>query len=137
MTAQIEQRSLIGCVRGGLRPSYSRTLCGSFWRRRSPVASPLDSTEIGMPRSSRFLCALLSVRHATIPEDSSELSLHLHTRAIKQSRGHTQYASSMGYSFHTRTLGTYAHNTPSTGIIDFPNLGLTYNGGWCSATKTR
>ena len=22
-------------------------------------------------------------------------------------------------------------------IIDFPNLGLTYNGGWCSATKTR
>jgi len=23
------------------------------------------------------------------------------------------------------------------GIIDFPNLGLTYNGGWCSATKTR
>jgi len=25
----------------------------------------------------------------------------------------------------------------STTIIDFPNLGLTYNGGWCSATKTR
>ena len=24
-----------------------------------------------------------------------------------------------------------------TNIIDFPNLGLTYNGGWCSATKTR
>jgi len=22
-------------------------------------------------------------------------------------------------------------------IIDFPNLGLTYNGGWCSATRTR
>ena len=24
--------------------------------------------------------------------------------------------------------------TPS--IIDFPNLGLTYNGGWCTATET-
>ena len=22
-------------------------------------------------------------------------------------------------------------------IIDFPNLVLTYNGGWCTATKTR
>jgi len=22
-------------------------------------------------------------------------------------------------------------------IIDFPNLGITYNGGWCSATMTR
>ena len=22
-------------------------------------------------------------------------------------------------------------------IIDFPSLGTTYNGGWCSATKTR
>jgi len=22
-------------------------------------------------------------------------------------------------------------------IIDFPSLGITYNGGWCSATKTR
>jgi len=22
-------------------------------------------------------------------------------------------------------------------IIDFPNLGSTYNGGWCTATKTR
>jgi len=21
-------------------------------------------------------------------------------------------------------------------IIDFPNLGLTYNGGWCTATET-
>jgi len=21
-------------------------------------------------------------------------------------------------------------------IIDFPSLGITYNGGWCSATKT-
>jgi len=22
-------------------------------------------------------------------------------------------------------------------IIDFPNLGITYNGGWCTATMTR
>ena len=22
-------------------------------------------------------------------------------------------------------------------IIDFPSLGITYNGGWCSATRTR
>jgi len=22
-------------------------------------------------------------------------------------------------------------------IIDFPNLGITYNGGWCSATISR
>ena len=28
-------------------------------------------------------------------------------------------------------------DTSKTSIIDFPNLGLTYNGGWCSATKTR
>ena len=25
----------------------------------------------------------------------------------------------------------------TTSIIDFPSLGTTYNGGWCSATKTR
>ena len=25
----------------------------------------------------------------------------------------------------------------SVSIIDFPSLGTTYNGGWCSATKTR
>ena len=25
----------------------------------------------------------------------------------------------------------------NTSIIDFPSLGITYNGGWCSATKTR
>jgi len=27
---------------------------------------------------------------------------------------------------------TYIHT-----IIDFPNLGITYNGGWCSATISR
>jgi len=26
---------------------------------------------------------------------------------------------------------------PISSIIDFPSLGITYNGGWCSATKTR
>jgi len=34
---------------------------------------------------------------------------------------------------HTRKL--LKKLVPS--IIDFPNLGLTYNGGWCTATKTR
>jgi len=32
---------------------------------------------------------------------------------------------------------TYQKVVKSRYIIDFPNLGLTYNGGWCTATKTR
>ena len=27
-------------------------------------------------------------------------------------------------------------NNSSAFIIDFPNLGSTYNGGWCTATET-
>ena len=31
----------------------------------------------------------------------------------------------------------WVHRKCSGIIIDFPSLGITYNGGWCSATKTR
>jgi len=32
-------------------------------------------------------------------------------------------------------LSEGAKRKPGTSIIDFPNLGSTYNGGWCTATK--
>jgi len=35
------------------------------------------------------------------------------------------------------TAKNVAHFLIMLAIIDFPNLGLTYNGGWCTATKTR
>jgi len=38
---------------------------------------------------------------------------------------------------HSLTKLQQYDSIESLNIIDFPSLGITYNGGWCSATKTR
>jgi len=58
-----------------------------------------------------------------------------------QNDGHDEYSTILSHHLvlhqYSAFVNIYCMYEGTCIIIDFPDLGSTYNGGWCTATKTR
>ena len=119
MYADVIQVCLYGCC----RPNDSTSLCRHLGDRIEQVASWMRTNRLQLNAARRNSCGSFHHVDNNVPSKLRGRAAHNKSphRSFEVPRTNFVYDSSV---FHSKR----------SCIIDFPYLGLTYNGGWCLAT---